>query len=365
MPLVELSWDGTQWRGGGATAPSTDVTQASRNALVYGTYKPNSSTYSGVIPGITLDPVFPPSNDPNRIRLPSTPTTYTNKIFWGKVYGKGASTFYNCLFAGADPNSDVFTTLSGNFSNIASGGVTQSFQKFYDCSFDSGVWTYDYPTRPLPLGTAREINPNGNGFHGGNMAMYRCEITNVQDGVNYVATTGTSCLIESSWIHKMYYKDNWYGPSDGHTHSDAFQFNYAKDIVVRNSVLGGIRQPSTYYNIGDAGWGQGYNSGDDALNACFMIKQEGTDAAPDKKIERVTIENNWLYGGTFMINIFYVAARPTTFNDMIIRNNKFGQRGTGWGGGYLTKSPQIQAQLSNNTIEETGAAIPITTGGSG
>lgn len=337
-----------------------DAALVERRALVPGTYKPNNRQVAGSIPGTTFTHVYPSAGQTS---MTLTGTQYKDTTFWGLVKFANAAKCINCRFVGADPASSQFDVLSGNVSNLGPTGGLPQFIQFEDCSFDSADWIGPTDGRPLATTATRQINPNGNGIHGGNFSLLRCEITNVQDGINYTSGAGTSCTIESSWIHKMYYQDNWYGPSDGRSHSDAFQFNHCKNLLIQNTVLGGNRVPAGYPDITDPGWGSGSNLGDDVWNACLMIKEEGTYTDANK-IDGIVIQKNWFYGGTYMWNMFYQSAKPNDFSGMSLINNKFGQRGTGWGGGYIIKSPQINATITGNTIEETGAPVPVSTGGS-
>jgi hypothetical protein len=345
---------------GGGGGGGSSVTQATRDAQVFGTYKPNSRQLTGSFPGTTFNHVYPPTGS-QTIQL--TGTSYSNTTFWGLVRSSNAATFRNCRFVGADPASTQFNVLSGNVSNLGPTGGIPQVLTFFDCSFDSSDWIGDTPGRPLAATATRRINPNGNGIHGGNVELYRCEITNVQDGINYTTGQGTHAVLESCWIHRMYYQDNWYGPSDGRSHSDVFQFNHCKDLLIQNSVLGGNRVPEGYPAITDPAWGTGSNLGDDAWNSCLMIKEEGTWVAANA-IDGVLIQNNWFYGGQYAWNMFYQSDHPNTFAGMSLINNKFGQRPASWGGGYIIKSPEITATITGNTIEETGAPVPISTGGS-
>lgn len=347
------------WSSGRTPLPTT-----SRDTLVYGTYIPGSGT-TGVIPGSVLTP-WEASNPDGYITLTTPDMVYENYEFWGQVRPKAPGiVFKNCAFRGMSPSK--YTTLNGLIKCYGKG-----FYHFtlIDCTIDSTPW--------VTQRGASNISPFSAGIHGGDFEMYRCEVTGVQDGVNYVAHEGWSevtgpedrwCLVEASWIHGMYYQNNWYGPSDGRTHSDAFQFNTGKNITIRNSMLGGERDM-----VGYRLWPGGYNSGDDAANALLMIKQE-LNSSSAAKIENVLIENNWFQGAAAGVNHYYSASRPNTFASLTFRNNKFFPRLDGWGqaaigpgvydstlrGYQIMRYVQLESVYENNIQLPDGEPVKIHT----
>jgi hypothetical protein len=325
-----------------------------RDSLVPGTYKPNTSSTVGVLPGVARTPVYAASGATS---ITLAGGVYSNKTYWTQVKISGDATFNNCWFAGRDPN--LITTLTGNLSNLGPSGGAPPVATLIDCTVSQKPWTVGTTERPLATTDVRTINPDSAGIHGGNIELYRTEITDVQDGINYTTGTGSHCLIEACWIHRMYYQNAPWpnAPASGDTHSDGFQFNRGKDVEIRYSVIGGNRD-LTGYNIPAP---NAYNSGDDIDNAGFMVKQEVGSSSFDL-VENVNIHHNWIYGCTSGLNHVYVAAKVNNFSTMQVVDNKFGQRPSAWGGYYVLKSPSIAAVYARNTIEETGAPIPYSVG---
>lgn len=373
MPAQTLTRRGQEWvpvHGGGRPF------MVGRDGLVAGVDKPTAQT-TGVHDGVELTPVYPPAG---QYVIALSPGTYENQMFWGQVRPQQSSNaneyvFRNCWFAGADFNwSNYDTNLTGLVFCGPSSSNLQSHLVFVDCTFNPKVWFDGHPLRPAgwtPSAEAPARQAQTAGVHGGNFELRRCEIVNAQDGVNYVGTNVSSCLVELSWIHGNYFRNDWYGPSDGRCHSDAFQFNVGSNVTLRGNILGGHRDMTGYRT-----WPGGYNSGDDAWNAAIMLKQERSNTTVDK-IENVLIEKNWIYGGTAGINFPYNPSHPNTFSTTIIRDNRFGARGSGWrasangpgtyetgqqDGWYIIRSTSLAASITGNIIEGTGSAVPIQNG---
>lgn len=341
----------------------TPLPSTPRDTLVPGSYIPGPGT-AGIIPGTVFTPWE--GNVDGDITLTDANAVYENIEFWGQVRPKAPGiVFRNCIFRGKDPDG-LTTGLHGCIKNY---GLAYYHFKMYDCLIDQSGWVTERGSN--------DLSPSSAGIHGGDFEAYRIEITGVQDGINYVAHGGWDAnttandrfaILEASWIHKMYYKNNWFGPSDGRTHSDAFQFNTGKNITIRHNMIGGERDSSGYML-----WPGGYNAGDDAANAAFMIKQE-LNATAEAKIENVLIEHNWIRGGAAGINHFFMSSRPNDFSTMKIKDNIFFQRGplensAATGPGTYTEGPGYYAIVSwgidiatvyeNNTILETGEPIVI------
>lgn len=200
----------------------------------------------------------------------------------------------------------------------------------------------------------------------------------MQDGVNYVQNgwiVGTSqsfCLIEQSWIHKMYYMNDWDGEPNKHlTHNDVFQTNNGKNITIRWSMLGGNRVQSGYDR-----WPNGANEGDDAYSSILQLQQEVSDSQVNR-VENLLVEENWVWGGTMGINCSFKSAYPSnTGSTWTIRNNRFYTRGANWSNCannpyeadnnwsvYLAKSTSSAATITGNTQNDptTGASLGAVT----
>lgn len=361
VTYTRTHFDSAQWR-----APGRAALSVGRDALVPGTYIPGVGT-TGVIAGTTLTPVEASAS--GNILLTEAGRTYENMEFWGQVQFRAPGiTLRNCAIRGRNPD-----TLTENTGCIKSFDTTCYHATLIDCTIDMTPWVDERG--------ASKMSGLTFGIHGGNLELYRCEITGVQDGWNFVGHTlmaGASSfadmftVIEASWIHGMYFENDFPGTSDKRFHSDCFQFNTGKNIDIRYNLIGGHRDMTGYRT-----WPNGYNSGDDAWNAAFMIKQE-LDASEASRIDNVRIHGNWIAGGTAGINHYFVASRPNAFATMEVTDNRFLQRGAGWGtsasgpgtydsgnGWYVIRSSQIAATYSGNVIHETGTPVPITTGSAG
>lgn len=238
----------------------------------------------------------------------------------------------------------------------------------------------------------RTPSPWSFGIHGGNFDLKRVEITDVQDGINYVQNgwivgiTQSSCLIDRSWIHCLWYRNDWNDantPSNHQTHNDCFQINNGKNITIRHSMLGGWREQSGY----DA-WPGGANTGDDAFSSILQFQQEVSDSAADR-IENVLIEECWIDGAQYGINMYWRSRNSgQDFSTFTIRNVKFFERPASirWGpslndpyesnpgsknGAYFNKSPNAIPVQSGNVIVARSdpftaiGSVPIRNAGNG
>lgn len=328
----------------------------------------------------------------------STTTPQVGKIFWGIEKWNTTATYRNCIFAGPAPDTWPEST-PGN----PSYGCTQNYgtgpvmAEMYDCLYDPSLWL----TARAPGGAQPKLNRYNIGHHGGNVRLYRCEIKNVSDGINFIGPNGSAAaanagefLMQQCFLHKALYGNNLYPPNDGQPHCDGFQTNYGKNITLRGNVIGGARDKTGYLI-----WPGGYNSGDDFWNTAIILKQE---AAPDRgtagtaeeigAIENVLIEGNWLTGGNATVNQTTVGAYPSSWQNVVIRNNRFGRRLPGWeqkmapskdaSGNYIPYStavrndspaapnygyyiirPSVYSSFySGNVMEDDGSAVPFTNG---
>lgn len=327
--------------------------QTSRDALVPGTYKPNNAAVVGLLPNQPItNAVYPPSG---QTTITLSQPLYQDTIFWGQLRASTTATseLRNCIVAGPDPST--LTTITGNFQSFDSATVLRSHITFTDCLISSKPWQVDDLGRPLAAGATRGFSPFSVGLHGGQFTLNRCEVTDVQDCINYtVGNDGSHCLINQSWLHHTYYRNGWTDPGSPpsqDTHSDLFQFNRGKNIEVRFSVLGGYRNQAAY-DIAPPG---GYNGGDDSFGAAFMCKQEAGYTTYDQ-IHNVEIHHNWIYGCEYGFNMVYVAARPNLWADCSIHDNIFS---TTYPPQFfmISKSNQLTPIVFGNVIEETGAAV--------
>ena len=343
-------------------APNRPSLLSERDSLVLGTYIPGPGT-TGVLPGTNL--TTREANSSGYVTLSTPNQTIRDTEFWGTVqFNAPGIRLENCALRGKNPN--LITSTS---ECLRSYGENNYHGVLVDCTIDPLPWQEE---RGIPLKAIL-------GVHGGNVELYRCEITNVEDAWSHLGHSvmaGESSVrshfsvLEQSWCHRMFFTN---GPSvtqsGRRTHSDVFQIQSGKNITIRGNMLGGARDMTGYRT-----WPDGYNSGDDAFNAALQVAQ-GVDASDDALVENVIFDRNWVAGGTSGVNHSYSSARPNTFATMSVTNNRFFTRGTGWGtaanesggydsgnGFYITRSASLAAEYSGNVNHETGLPVTITNG---
>jgi hypothetical protein len=174
------------------------------------------------------------------------------------------------------------------------GGVTGVL--FEDCEFDG-------------QGSAELIL----GYSG--WTARRCNFHSASDAIRI----GNNCLLEDSWVHHLARK--------GTLHPDCLQTTGGSGSVVRRCLLE-TANPDT----GDLG------------NAAFQI---GGETSPTSHL---TIENCWLSGGNFTIN---VGAGIIDYPTIVIRNNTFLG---GWRYGPLVCNKEV---VATGNVDSAGKPIPI------
>lgn len=309
---------------------SPRVTVESANETAYVDYLVSlrtSRTYSTYVPGLTPDSAgLADASVPLKdIEVGSNgyvnldAREYENCRFWGTAGPKfdGVAT-YNCHFTGGDPA----TGTSGGPA-VQNYGSAPNMIEMTDCLLDPHAW---HTVRGRTTWRRSQF-----GIHGGMFRAERCEIRNVEDGVNHVGrssgdpwTNLTEML--GCWVHGAHYVNMVSAPSDGQTHNDPFQFNTGKNIRLIGNLFGGPRDM-----VGYRTWPGGWNSGDDFWNAGIMIKQEVSSTAPQSTIENVEIRGNFFWGGTASINHASSTGDPQTFASMVVADNYIVERGSDWG----------------------------------
>lgn len=360
-------YNGTSWVRRGH-----DSSQVDRDDLVGGTYIPNASTTGPVgelidmyaSAGATL--TTSKGLGVGYVTLPAG--TYENMRIWAQVRWSGDVTLRNCEVVGPDPSTQTGPGMYGLLRNF---NATSSHATLIDCRITATPWNTHSAGRPLSPGEVRTYNPLNAGLHGGNASLIRCEITGVQDGINYVqngwvvGSSDSQCLIDQCWIHGLPYENDWTGsgaPSNQQSHNDCFQVNNGKNITIRHSMLGGWREQAGYDP-----WPGGANTGDDAFSSIVQLQQEVDDTAANR-IEHVLIHENWIYGGQYGIGMIWKSTRPSQdFSTFTVTDNKFIERPADirWGpslgdpfianpgsrnGNYFNKSPNAVPVLSGNVV---------------
>lgn len=165
------------------------------------------------------------------------------------------------------------------------------------------------------LGTARI----GLGYS--DVTIRRCNIHHVNDGLRMASRS----VLEDSWVHdlsRISVRDqygNWV-----EQHPDAVQITGGSDITVRHNTLSCIED--------DGGVG----------NACVQINRVNP-------VTDVLIEDNWLDGGNYTVNIVNSVEGP-----VVLRNNRYG--GT-WRYGPILAPAHVQPD--GDVVETTGTAPRI------
>ncbi len=292
--------------------------------------------------------------------------TYENMRIWAQVRWSGNVTLRNCEIVGPDPTAPPTQSAGEMYGLLRNFNAASSHATFIDCRLTAAPWNVHSAGRPLASGETRTYDPRNAGLHGGNISLIRCEITGVQDGVNYVqngwivGTSSSSCLIDRCWIHGLPYQNDWTGPgspSNHQTHNDCFQPSNGKNITIKHSMLGGWREQAGYDP-----WPGGANTGDDAFSSILQLQQEVDDTEANR-IENVTIQENWIYGGQYGINMAYKISRPgQTFTSFTVTGNRFVQRPSGVRWGSSLNDPYRQPPVSGNNFNKSPSAAPTLAG---
>ncbi len=184
--------------------------------------------------------------------------------------------FRNCSFRGTDPNPADSALLYVRPETFAVG---QPSALVVDSTF-------------IP----RAPNNHIDGVRGSNFTLRRVEISRTVDGVHVHGTPvrldphAGNVTIAGSWIHDLiHYKDTSH--TDG-THNDGLQI-----VGGRNISVTGTRIDGTIYT------------------SAFMIAKDRND------ISNVTINGNWLAGGSVTINVADKTYEP--IRGLIMNDNVF------------------------------------------
>ncbi|MGI5178114.1 hypothetical protein ACQEVZ_17455 [Dactylosporangium sp. CA-152071] len=152
--------------------------------------------------------------------------------------------------------------------------------------------------------------------------LTRVNIHGTVDGVK----AGNDVVIQDSWIHDLTFFSTG---APGATVNDAVDTRGKRRITLRHNVL---------YPGAEA-------------NAAFQITQEG-GASGD-----VRVENNWLDGGSCVLNFAHRGGGPTPMTGIAVVNNRFG-RNTRYVCPILISTQTTLSANSGNVWDDTGAPIP-------
>lgn len=367
MATLTYTWSGDSWVRYGRNSVVPD-----RDDLIGGMYVPSAAT-TGPISALTdmyatAGAALTATKGLGAGYVTLSAGSYENMRIWAQVRWSGDVTLRNCEIVGPDPTAPPTATAPEMYGLLRNFNAASSHATLIDCRLTAAPWNVHSAGRPLASGETRTYDPRNAGLHGGNVSFIRCEITGVQDGINYVqngwvvGTSNSYCLIDRSWIHGLPYQNNWTGPgspSNEQTHNDCFQPNNGKNITIKHSMLGGWREQSGY----DV-WPGGANTGDDAFSSILQLQQEINDTESNR-LENVTIQENWIYGGQYGINMYWKSTRPSQdFSTFTVTGNRFVQRPAGvrWGPSLNDPHESNPANMNGNYFNKSPNAVPTITG---
>ncbi|WP_337059283.1 hypothetical protein [Kineococcus sp. G2] len=132
---------------------------------------------------------------------------------------------------------------------------------------------------------------------------------------------GSAVTVEDSWVHDLVRRDG--------VHTDAVQSTSGTGIVLRHNTL----------DPRQAGSG-------DFLNAAVQL---GSETGP-QELRDVLVEDNFLNGGTFSVNVSCVA----TFSDVVFSRNRYGH-----GNRYGAVIAPRGTGFPTDTWADTGLPVPV------
>ena len=146
---------------------------------------------------------------------------------------------------------------------------------------------------------------SGNGIHGKDYELYRCDISGWVDGIGMY---DRNCIAKGNWVHGLTYWSWDPSHSDG-SHNDGIQVHGGDNFeIVGNSLEGGYK-----------------------INACIMVTQ---DTAPTSNL---TIDQNWLTSA-------YTPVTSATAVGLNVSNS-----GSGGGGAAMTDVTITNNLFSNSS----------------
>lgn len=153
------------------------------------------------------------------------------------------------------------------------------------------------------------------GIHGHGYTARFCNVYNVVDGFGAFDGTGVpaNVLIERNWVHDLYCNLDA-GQWDGITHNDCIQIHGSGGIHIFYNNLESNPSTGSLSTVGGT--------------SCVMM-QPGKSYG---NCDDVRIENNWLNYGTACLNLGRGSLLSTATAQAIVRNNRFGRKGSRTGG---------------------------------
>ncbi len=243
-----------------------------RDDLVIGTYKPDFSN-TGVLPGVARTPWNSPGTT-GAVGIPSSPTPYVNKDFYGDCELRNANgsytgtwTFENCFFHGGigHPSGNRGTVYCWNLIGYAT---------FTDCTF-----------------SAQDPSYYRDGIVGRHYTLTRPHIYNTNDGAGaFSSTAGVPCdvIIQGHYIHDLVWWSQDPAHGDG-THNDGIQYQGGANFTARGGNVEcyvNVDPRSTTTNPRPAPNGKFYGG------SATIINQNTGDIASG-----ILVEDNYFAGG--------------------------------------------------------------------
>lgn len=358
----------------GGAGGTGKITKTERDALVWGSYIPSTAN-RGLLPGWTPNTLTPgPAPDINGdIFLTTAGATYTNTIFYGRVWFKATGIVVdNSQFCGWHPSNYCDLDVNGNIiagsqvagdvaGCIANAGATVYQATITDSLIDPTPWG-DPTVTTRPGGAAAVSQADlirylafSAGVRGGKVTMNRVEIRNVQDAFSFHqprATTGDTAFTRINY--GLHHQGHYYAGADftmtpDGTHTDGLQTQTGRDFQMYRTRVSGFH------------------------NAGATLKQEVNadvlNRIEDFIIEESIIEDDGSDGGA-LINHVYMSTRPDSWGGTTaIRNNLMVQRQAG--GLVINRHTSFAAKYTNNrlvTLNANGSGwtdlglAPITNG---
>lgn len=281
-----------------------------RDALVYGTYRPDETT-TGVLPGTVLTDYAATPQSTNTYTFPGA-TTVTDKIIYGDVRpptNGGIVILKNCLLVGGNHvPSSASAVVDCKGARPGTGRMV-----LIDCTIK--------PRRPAL---------NRDCIAGHKFNIYRSDLSHGVDGIGafILSSNGTSTSVEAfgNYIHDLvyFYPDYNNGVSgatvhtDG-THNDGIQVQGGTNIDIfgnwirSTSFLGagsGTNPDKPWLLSGATKW----------INGAGVIIQKQSVTAPLD--ETVKLRKNWIEGGLSTVNM--KPGRYTVEENIISRRTALG-----------------------------------------
>ncbi len=175
----------------------------------------------------------------------------------------------------------------------------------------------------LRVDQAEMLNMKSAAILGSNFTVTR---SNIHDSGADAFKPGRNVVIESSWMHRL-------GTIDG-SHSDAVQMVAGGDVVIRGNNIDMPANLQRYTN-----------------SQCILLQ---TNNGP---INNVLIENNWLNGGGWCVQVNDKERGHGSPQNIRISGNRFGPDCTF--GTILVRGDNADTSVTDNIFELTGGEIGV------